>query len=223
MSEGWQRGTEGKLLPTSSMNTGVGLCKLHVKALSSEEKKNHGRKAERPKDSCRKWHGKSKSKQTHETKGKSTETLIENTKNITEKITASCIKENPLPQHISLKMCLKLGRQISEPEVATGHNFILNSILLNTAIEFKMAFLPQPAFMHLLLTLVKSMPSFSWDKRCKITLRCSSTAPRSSSLSSQISSSSSSGFISSGSWDKSHKHQLKGVARKYPERTSYCI
>lgn len=55
------------------------------------------------------------------------------------------------------------------------------------------------------------MPSFSWDKRCKITLRCSSTPPRSSSLSSQRSSSSSSGFISSGSWNKSHKHQLKDV------------
>lgn len=30
------------------MNTGVGLCKLHVETLSSE-KKNHGRKAERQK------------------------------------------------------------------------------------------------------------------------------------------------------------------------------
>ena len=30
------------------MNTGVGLCKLHIKALSSEEK-DHGRKAERQK------------------------------------------------------------------------------------------------------------------------------------------------------------------------------
>ena len=43
------------------------------------------------------------------------------------------------------------------------------------------------------------MPSLSCDKRCRITLRCSSTAPRSSSLLSQVSSTSSSAFISSGS------------------------
>ena len=43
------------------------------------------------------------------------------------------------------------------------------------------------------------MPSLSCDKRCRITLRCSSTAPRSSSLLSQASSTSSSAFNSSGS------------------------
>lgn len=46
------------------------------------------------------------------------------------------------------------------------------------------------------------MPSFSCDRRCKITLRSSSTAPRSSSSSVKLSSTSSSALMSSCSWDE---------------------
>lgn len=92
---------------------------------------------------CRKLYTKNKvqtqEKKTQAIMEKPTKTQWKTQRQCNRKDTASFTKENHPLTTFHLKTCLKWGQWISELQAVTGHYFIINSILLTTGAEFKMA------------------------------------------------------------------------------------